>query len=864
MSDMTSRTWARVQEIVERALELDGAERDAYVENACGDHDDAKRRVRLMLAAADDEDFLGIPALIRNDNDQPITIPGYELTEQLGAGGMGVVFRAERVAGEMRRPVAIKVLRRGMDTDRFVQRFRMERRMLAELDHPNIVAAIDGGAASDGRPYLVMELIDDGVPIDEYCRREELTIDDRVRLFIKACNAVAYAHRHLVVHRDLKPGNILVTPGGEPKLLDFGVAKVLDPDQRPMVTTSGERLLTPRYASPEQIKGEPVTTETDVYALGVVLYELLTGRSPYDLDTSASSSSRIEIAVCETDPVRPSSASRREPEASTDAMRQGKPAVAGDLDVITMKALEKDPNRRYDGARALSDDLARYLAAEPIAARPPSARYRLTTFARRHRSRLIGAGVGAAAVTLVTLILVMALVIMPRQSARALRDAHATLLGPESQAAIYDAVFFRPRIDVPLEERASAVGRHAAAMARAEAQYDRALRWAPLDVALRRERDIVRRVGTLRRLGPDAAIPQSFLDEFDPDVARLLDAPELQAAIDDAPDQALREAGLLLFLARPGQRGLQLLRAYEARVDPDLLVEGLLGEMYLASGHHGLAYPRLRAAYEAYPNSRTQALALAEAAIELGDHVRAARLLDRADALPGADPFDRLARIRARALAAAGRSEEARVAFQHAVRPIFAEGTGGTSNPVALTAFARFLESENDVEAALRNYALAVAISDAAATCESLVRLMNSTIESWEPDERRAWLAQAFDPAHELAVRQNSDGSRIMIPLGPRELLQLCLHARRELSRCMPPVLVTPADVQDYQRRRRQWMEPTATSRLANLLRVENDEAWLHFRAAHKDDQEALLDAWINEDDAAVTEIVTRLLQSSH
>ena len=475
MSDMTSRTWERVQEIVERALELDGAERDAYIESACGDHSDAKRRVHLMLAAEDDEDFLATPVQIRTDDNQPITIPGYEFKEQLGAGGMGVVYRAERVAAEMRRPVAIKVLRKGMDSDRFVHRFRMERRMLAELDHPNIVAAIDGGAASDGRPFLVMELIDEGIPIDEYCRCEQLSIDDRVRLFMKACNAVAYAHRHLVVHRDLKPGNILVTPGGEPKLLDFGVAKVLDPGQRSMVTTTGERLLTPRYASPEQIRGESVTTETDVYALGVVLYEILTGRSPYNLEAGASSS-RIEIAVCETDPARPSSVDRLDLDGEVREAREGQLTVPSDLDVITMKALEKDPNRRYHGADALGDDLERYLSAQPIAARPPSARYRLATFARRHRSRLIGAGVGAAAMTALTLILLMTLVVMPRQSAQAVREAHATLLGPESQAAIYSAVFFRPRLDEPLDEVASAADRHVAAMARAETHYDRAQR----------------------------------------------------------------------------------------------------------------------------------------------------------------------------------------------------------------------------------------------------------------------------------------------------------------------------------------------------------------------------------------------------
>jgi WD40 repeat protein len=286
-----------------------------------------------------------------------------------------------------------------MDTDDIVRRFRVERQALANLQHPNIARLLDGGTSDDGRPYLVMELVE-GVLIDEHCRARDLDLEQRVELFGKVCDAVSHAHRNLIVHRDLKPSNVLVDASGEPKLLDFGVAKVLDPDTvgaSLAVTGRSERLLTPRYASPEQVRGEPVTTATDVYALGVMLYELLAGRSPYALDTT--STAALERAICETDPARPSTAYATGTDTSTEQTRRMRRALRGDLDLIVLKALRKEPERRYATVDSMHEDLRRWLREEPISARPDSWSYRTGRFLTRHRTA--AALVAVAAVALV-------------------------------------------------------------------------------------------------------------------------------------------------------------------------------------------------------------------------------------------------------------------------------------------------------------------------------------------------------------------------------------------------------------------------------------------------------------------------------
>jgi tRNA A-37 threonylcarbamoyl transferase component Bud32 len=313
----------------------------------------------------------------------------YRLRALLGRGGMGEVWEAERADGQFEQIVALKLLKRGMDSAAVLTRFLRERQILARLEHPNIARLLDGGVATDGRPYLVLEKVD-GEPIHDWCRRHASPVADRVRLVIAVCEAVDAAHRSLIVHRDLKPSNILVDAHGRVKLLDFGIAKLIAGENEPESerTRLEERALTPAYAAPEQILGQPVTTATDVYALGVVLYELLAGRLPHRRDT-ASAAALAEEVERET-LVRPS----RSATASGDARQ-----LVGDLDTIVLKALSREPERRYHGAAALADDLQRHLDGRPVLARPDRAGYRLAKFVGRHR-----VVVGAAALVLVALV----------------------------------------------------------------------------------------------------------------------------------------------------------------------------------------------------------------------------------------------------------------------------------------------------------------------------------------------------------------------------------------------------------------------------------------------------------------------------
>src|ERR1700730_6849802 len=279
---------------------------------------------------------------------------------------MGTVFLAERADDEYRKQVAIKLIKRGMDTDSVLRRFRNERQILAGFDHPNIARLFDGGTTADGLPYFVMEYIE-GLPIDEYCNKRALSIPERLKLFREVCAAVSYAHRHLVIHRDIKRSNILVTAEGVPKLLDFGIAKILQSgDGAPtFATMTGLRLMTPEYASPEQVRGQPVTTASDVYSLGVILYELLTGQFPYRF---ASQTPRdIERAITTTQPEKPSTAIARSDGNSKFEIRNSK-FLKGDLDNIVLTALRKEPERRYQSVEQFSEDIRRHLEARPIVA----------------------------------------------------------------------------------------------------------------------------------------------------------------------------------------------------------------------------------------------------------------------------------------------------------------------------------------------------------------------------------------------------------------------------------------------------------------------------------------------------------------
>jgi len=384
-----------VEEVFLRVIEVPLGDRERVLTEECGGDRALRTEVESLVAEHDaDPDFLESPPPWLQEPgdaaDDPSRLGPYRVIRRLGRGGMGTVYLAEHRAEGFTREVAVKVVRRGLDTDDVLARFRSERQILARLTHPNIAALLDVGAMDDGRPYLVVEHVA-GVPLREWCEGRALGLDERLRLMVEICDAVDHAHRHLVVHRDLKPGNVLVTAEGTPKLLDFGIAKILEPGGRAAtgLTREGQRVLTLGYASPEQIRGDPVTTAVDVYALGVILYEMIAGVHPVEarLEQPRDQWSRgaVERAVTEADPPPPGAAAARGRSRPGGAPEgAGEVRIDHDLDTVVLKALAREPDERYPSAGALSDDLRRYLAGFPVEARPSSALYRASRFTRRN------------------------------------------------------------------------------------------------------------------------------------------------------------------------------------------------------------------------------------------------------------------------------------------------------------------------------------------------------------------------------------------------------------------------------------------------------------------------------------------------
>lgn len=371
---MTPERWARLETLFQEALQRRPPERATFLAEVCAGDPALRAEVELLLASHEQaDDFLDQPVLFQAeaaDLAEPVEIltgrriGPYQVLQEIGQGGMGLVYLAVRADDEYRKQVAIKVLRPGMDTRVIVRRFRHERQMLADLEHPNIARLIDSGATEDGRPYFIMEYVN-GLPLDQYCDQRRLSVEERLTLFRTVCAAVHYTHQNLIVHRDLKPSNILVTADSVPKLLDFGIAKWLHPQSsgQMLTSTAGPRPMTPEYASPEQVRGGTITTVSDVYSLGVVLYELLTGRRPYR--TEGRSLSEVERRICEEEPERPSAvvghvkaAPDKEGQAHSPRPLYGESAgrggsleglrrrLAGDLDNIILMALRKEPTRR--------------------------------------------------------------------------------------------------------------------------------------------------------------------------------------------------------------------------------------------------------------------------------------------------------------------------------------------------------------------------------------------------------------------------------------------------------------------------------------------------------------------------------------
>jgi serine/threonine-protein kinase len=415
--------WERVKDIFRSAVTLGPGERSAFLDTACGEDQDLRREVESLLnasSAASDAGF-GAPVLGPAEPGPAShdllgrRVGVYRVLAEIGEGGMGAVYRAVRDDDVFERHVALKVLRGGLASEFHRQSFHQERQILATLQHPNVAQLLDGGTTEDGRPYLVMELVA-GERIDTYCESRALPLRPRLELFRQVCAAVQCAHQSLVVHRDLKPANILVTAEGVPKLLDFGIAKLLAP-QGGDATVTQVRALTPPYASPEQLRGLPITTASDVYSLGVVLYELLTGRRPYEL--AGATPEELALRISQVEPVRPSAVSRVHPSAPRSAPRSltvgpdaptvevktSPPRIGparelrGDLDTVVLTALAHDPQRRYPSAAALSEDLRRHLEGLPINARRPTLVYRAGKFVRRHPG-----GIAAAVLVAVSLV----------------------------------------------------------------------------------------------------------------------------------------------------------------------------------------------------------------------------------------------------------------------------------------------------------------------------------------------------------------------------------------------------------------------------------------------------------------------------
>jgi eukaryotic-like serine/threonine-protein kinase len=377
-----------------RAVDLNGAERISFLNQACGSDEMLRTDIESLLAADAADDRFIVTAITKMAEWVPYPSPAapeeetagwsvgpYTVIELIGRGGVGSVYRAIR-QDQFRMQVALKLIKRGVDTDLAARQFRNEEQILAQLQHPNIARLLDGGVTDDGLPYFVMEHVE-GEPITVYCRTAKLDIYARLRLFQLVCKAVQFAHQHLIVHRDLKPSNILITAEGIPKLLDFGIAKLLEPTAAEQsylsLTGAGMRLMTPHYASPEQILGLPLTTATDIYSLGVVLYELLTGLSPYR--TKIGSSAALEQAICQQDPQSPAAVCKQ---------------VDQELATIVLMALHKEPQRRYNSIEQFSGDIRRYLEHRPIAARKDNALYRWRKFVQRHTIGAVMCSVMAA------------------------------------------------------------------------------------------------------------------------------------------------------------------------------------------------------------------------------------------------------------------------------------------------------------------------------------------------------------------------------------------------------------------------------------------------------------------------------------
>ncbi|HQU84991.1 MAG TPA: serine/threonine-protein kinase, partial [Pyrinomonadaceae bacterium] len=419
---MDAAKWQNIKQLMSAAIELSAEKRRDFL--AQESDIEIRTAVEKLIAAHERaEDFIEKPIAVERgfaeDDTEDVfigkQIEDYLILERIGAGGMGAVYLAERLHSDFKQKVALKIIKRGMDSEAILKRFARERRILSTLKHPNIAQLLDGGISKEGLPFFVMEYIE-GFPLKQFCSIKDVSLEQRLEIFRQICAAVDEAHKNLIIHRDLKPSNIFVTADGTPKLLDFGIAKLLS-DEDDEATATQAKMLTPEYASPEQITGKNITTSSDIYSLGVILYELLSGHRPFE--TKGKSFDEIIKSVCETEPKLPSSVVIRPSFAGENATLQNKgqltkeegqrtknegqrtnpKLLVGDLDNIILKALRKEPSERYDSARQFSDDILRFLNGLPVLARQQTLKYRFGKYVRRHRI-----GVFAAALVLLSLV----------------------------------------------------------------------------------------------------------------------------------------------------------------------------------------------------------------------------------------------------------------------------------------------------------------------------------------------------------------------------------------------------------------------------------------------------------------------------
>ena len=702
--DIDREQWQRLSAILDALLDLPPAARALHLDEACAGDAALRRQVEELLAASGAAgSFLAGSALERAaplaaemlevpEEPAPSTrarlVGAYRLLGELGEGGMGTVHLAERADGQFEQQVAVKLLKHGLHGEEARRRFLQERQILARLEHPGIARLIDGGVTGEGAPFFVMERVE-GRPITADCDARRLGTEARLRVFLQVCEAVQYAHRNLVVHRDLKPSNILVDRAGGVKLLDFGVAKLLaEGDGRAAAATRTLlRAMTPEYAAPEQVRGEPVTTATDVYALGDLLYELLTGQSPYRVGRALAS--ELERAILEQEPPRPS--------ARVTTPRELRRRLRGDLDWIVLKALQKEPERRYPSAEALATDIRRHLQGLPVSARGDAFGYRAWKFLRRHR-------LGVAAAGLFLVALVGGLFGTAWQARRAEREARKAEAVKDFLKSLFSASDPAEaqgkertarqlledgarRIETELQDQPevqSEVARLVAAVYHELGEYDRARALLTADLQRRRRIDGPRSIAVADLLTEiaDASYEQNRFDEAGamyeealgiqrekrgertPEVATLLwDVAGVKRNRGDLPGaEETQKQALALFVETRGEDSAEATNVRESLAitygDSDRYVEAEATQRPVAAARERRLGPDHPETLNARYNHAVYLVVLGRTAEAMGI---AEDVVTRQRRVLG-PRHDRLAislRLMARALDAAGRTEEA-------------------------------------------------------------------------------------------------------------------------------------------------------------------------------------------------------------